>query len=476
MSYEYQRLSPLDTAFLEIEDHSAYMHMAGTSIFDLGPLRTEAGGVNFELIEQQIELLLPRMPRYRQKLDWIPIERHPVWVDDPNFNLHYHLRHTGLPKPGDTRQLKRLIARILSQPLDRGKPLWETWVIEGLEGDRFAMVSKVHHCMIDGVGGVELAQLMLRDRPEAPRLPEPHTYVPRPQPSAVQLVVDELRRRFQLPLDALRQLGPSGAAEELPEGSESAGQGSASQGGGLASIFRTLGSALHQPKSSPLNAQIGPHRRFDWTSMSLEEMKQTGKRLGGSVNDVALAVVTGAVRRFFQQRGAEPQEPFRVLTPVSMRVSHGDTFGNRVSGWIVELPIEERDPAQRIRKIAEQTREFKEKHQASGGQSLIALTDWLPGLLFSIGARAAVHTLPFNMIVTNVPGMQQPVYLMGAKLLETYGTVPIAAHLGLGIAITSYDGRMFWGLHADWDVLPDLHDFALGIDVAFERLQKAAQG
>lgn len=468
----YERLSAQDTSFLLIEDEHAYMHVAGVSIYELGPLRTEDGGVDFERIERSTRALLPRIPRNRQKLKWIPLQNHPVWVDDPNFNLHYHLRHTSLPRPGTERQLKRMAARIMSQPLDRSKPLWESWVIEGLEGDRFAIITKVHHCMIDGITGVNLGEIMMSSKPDPDReIPEPPPYVPRRTPGDRELLLDELRRRAALPFAALRSLGAR-AAEEEPE-SEKEGESLASRAGGVAETFRWVAEG---PGETPLNAPIGPHRRFDWLSMDLEEVKTVRKALGGSLNDVVLATVAGAVRIFFLNRGIDATEmPFRVMTPVSVRrESEQGQLGNRVSAWVVDLPIGEKDPIERLASLSDRTTDLKETHQAEGTDMLMQAADWLPGIVFAVGARFVGQALPFNMVVTNVPGPQQPRYMLGAKLLESYGLVPLLGNLGLGIALGSYNGRLQWGFNADWEIVPDLHEFVQAVESAFDELCQAA--
>jgi WS/DGAT/MGAT family acyltransferase len=464
--YVYERLSALDTAFLMLEDHDAYMHGGWVGIYEAGPLRNEHGGIDFERIEQATEAVLPQIPRYRQKLKWIPYQNHPVWVDDQSFNLHYHLRHTSLARPGTERQLKRMAARILSQQLDRSKPLWETWVVEGLEGDRFAMIMKVHHCMIDGVAGVDLGNILLSTDPNETEIPETHPFVPRRTPSGRELLVDEVRRRLRLPLDAIGNLRRS---SDEPSG-EHEGRSP------LAAARDTLKWGLRRPQETPFNAPIGPHRRFDWTVMDLGAVKAVRKALGGSVNDVVLTIVAGAVRRFFELRGLRPADvEFRTMSPVNVRTeSQHEQLGNRVSAWVVELPIDERNPKDCIAKISAQTAEYKKSGLAAGGDLLMDVTEWLPGGLFELGARVIGQNLPFNMVVTNVPGPPVAWYLLGAKLLEAFGNVPIVGHLGLGVAVGSYAGKMCWGFNADWELLPDLHDFAVAMQESFEEVCNAA--
>jgi WS/DGAT/MGAT family acyltransferase len=485
-NFSYERLSALDTSFLAMEDSNAYMHVAGVSILEAGPLRTEDGGIDFGAIERFTESLLSRIPRYRQKLAWIPFENHPVWIDDPSFNLHYHLRHTSLPKPGSIRQLKRLTARIISQPLDRSKPLWENWIVEGLEGDRFAIIGKAHHCMIDGVAGVDLATIMVSDRPERVEIPEPPTFIPRPTPSSRELFTDEIVRRASLPFQLLRgrvSRNDSGDADSAKRARQAASKKSGTAGAGSgrspsrSAVRDTLGWALQRPARTPLNAPIGPHRRFDWTAMSLTEAREIGKALGGSMNDVVLATVAGAVRRFFKHRGVNPDPiPFRVLAPVSLRTeSDKGELGNRISAWMLDLPIGESDPRERLRRISERTSSLKQENQAAGGEVLMEATEWMPGALFAAAVRAISHQLPFNMVVTNVPGIQRPSYMLGARALESYGVVPLVGNLGLGVAIGSYDEGLYWGFHADWELVPDLHDFVGAIEHSFGQLRDTAE-
>ncbi len=469
MAWKYERLSAQDTSFLLLEDDNACLHVASVGIFERGPLATPDGGIDFEKIERSTRGLLPRVPRYRQKLQWIPLQNHPVWVDDATFNLHYHLRHTALPRPGSERQLKRMAARIMSQPLDHSKPLWENWVVEGLEGDRFAVISKIHHCMIDGMSGMDLANKVMSSRPDEITIEEPRPFVPRAVPSSRELLTDEIARRASLPFALLQGLRKRGA--------EAHGDGAAGSWRSRArSIGETLRWATQPPGETPLNAPIGAHRRFDWLAMDLLEVRAVRKSLGGSINDVVLAIVAGAVRRYFTAHGVDTgSTPFKVMTPVSVRGdSDRHTLGNRVSAWLVDLPIGESDPRARIARVTERTAELKQSQQAVGTDLLMQATDWLPGVLFALGARAAGAALPFNMVVTNVPGPQSAWYMLGARLLESYGMVPLIGRQGLGVALGSYDGRLFRGFNADWEIVPDLHDFVIDVERSFDELCGAA--
>ena len=464
--YSYERLTALDNSFLLLEKSSSQMHVASTMIFDAGPLRRPDGGIDAEAILDHIAAALDRIPRYRQKLMYVPIEDGPVWVDDDQFNLDYHIRHTALPRPGTDAQLKRLSARVMEQRLDRRRPLWEMWIVEGLEDGRFAIISKVHHCMIDGVSGVDLLEILMSPEPSR-EIPEPRHFIPRPLPSRLELVEDELRRRVRLGLRALIDL-PNLLNEIRDDRSQLVHR--------LRALAETLGASYGRATPTPLNQPIGPHRRFDWLTMQLAEFKALRKVLGGSLNDLVLTVVTGAVRRFLERRQVNPAEiAFRIMAPVSVRdESERGALGNRVSAWFVELPIGEPDPCAQLEKIRRITTELKSRRQAVGAAALTEVAEWTPSTLLALGARNVTRVLPFNMVVTNVPGPQFPMYTLGARLLEVHPQVPLLDNLGLGIALMSYNGKLCWGFNADYDVVPDLAGFVAGVRSSFEALQEAA--
>jgi WS/DGAT/MGAT family acyltransferase len=467
MAYAYsERLTALDNVFLALEDANVHMHVAAVAIFDAGPRRRSDGGIDIGPIARHLEAALPQCPRFRQRLAWMPGFDLPLWVDDPRFNLHYHLRHTALPFPGDERQLKRLVGRIVSQQLDRGKPLWEMWIIEGLEGDRFAMLLKVHHCLSDGVAGLDLLAALMSPDPNA-QDPEPPHWIPRPAPGPLSLVAGEVWRRVSLPLDALRAAqaalsSPVRAIGVVRDAVESVG---AAVMGGIA-----VGSP------TPLNVEIGPHRRFDWTRFELAAAKEVKRVLGGTVNDVVLCVVAGAVGRFLEGRGERPGElVFRAFVPVSVRsgVQQG-TLGNRVSFLSVQLPIGERDPLRRMEAVKATTRKLKQSRQAHGTELLEELGDRTFTGLFTQLARLGARQHSFNLVVTNVPGPSFPTYLAGARMRVMYPLAPLLPHQGVSLAIFSYDGGLHWGLNADWDAVPDLHDLVRDLDLEFEELCRAA--
>ena len=464
--YAYDRLEALDTSFLSLEKPNAYMHVASTGIFEAGLLKKPDGGIDVEAIQEAIEGILHLIPRYRQKLKWIPIDSHPVWVDDDQFNLGYHIRHTSLPRPGTLEQLKKMAARIMAQQLDRSRPLWETWVVEGLEGDRFAIISKIHHCMIDGVSGVDLLTILLSPTPEYV-VPQAPPFVPRPVPSRLELLRDEVLRRVSLPFRAVRNLRAfTREAQDIRRELLTR----------VRAVADMLGTSLRAPSATPLNEPIGPHRRFDWLTMEIADIKAVRKALGGSLNDVVLTTVTGAVRKFMERRAVNPASlDFRVMAPVSVRTEdERGQLGNRVSAWFVPLPLDEPDPCKQLERISQKTAELKESKQAVGADALTKVADWTPSTLLSLGARNMTRLLPFNLVVTNVPGPQIPLYMMGAKMIDSFPNVPLTDNLGLGIALFSYDGRICWGFNADYDLVPDLDAFVGFIEESFREIQRAA--
>ena len=469
MSYSHsERLSATDTIFLDIEDAAVHMHVGAVALFESEPLRGEDGRLDFERIRTFADRALHASPRCRQKLAHVPRFEHPVWVDDERFNLDYHVRHTALPPPGELRQLKRLAGRLFSQKLDRGKPLWEMWVVEGLQDGRFAVIMKAHHCMVDGIAGVELLAALLRlDRDAS--LPEDRPFRPRPAPGETRMLFDEVAHRASLPLDLLRG---------VPDSLLHPGQILSSLRESASSLGETIAAGLAPTADTPFNVDLGPYRRFDWIRIPVSRVKEIRKHLGGTLNDVVLATVAGAVGRFLHLRGTDfdTDDVFRVMVPVSVRRKdqHGHP-GNRVVNFLARLPVDERDPRRRLERTIETTRELKSTRRVVGAELLEEIADrTFDGLLTGF-VQLAANTHAYNMVVTNVPGPPRPVYLLGAQLEEIYPLVPLFAGQGLGIALFSYDGDLCWGFSADWDAFPDLHDFARDIGKEFDRLHAAAE-
>ncbi|HEY2776205.1 MAG TPA: wax ester/triacylglycerol synthase family O-acyltransferase [Candidatus Binatia bacterium] len=464
--YSYDRLTALDNSFLILEKPNAYMHVASTMIFEAGPLATAEGGIDADAIKQVFASSLHLIPRYRQKLAYVPFTSQPVWVDDDRFNLDFHIRHSALPRPGSDVQLKRLSGRIMQQHLDRQRPLWELWIIEGLSGNRFALISKVHHCMIDGISGVDMLKILLSPY-ETHDVQETPQFIPRPSPSGLELIRDEVGHWARLPLEAARGVGSLiAAAEDTQRDLLTRGR----------AVAETLGASFRTASATPLNGEIGPHRRFDWLTMNISDIKTIRRGLGGSLNDIVLTIVTGAVRRFLQRRLVDPRRiDFRVMTPVSVRTEdERGSFGNRVSAWTVDLPVGEEDPRRQLDAIRRTTADLKSSKRAVGAEVLTQVAEWTPSTLLSLAGRNITRLLPFNMVVTNVPGPQFPMYMLGAKLLETFPHVPLVDNLGLGIALLSYDGKLCWGFNADYDLVPDLSAYVKATRESFEELREIA--
>jgi diacylglycerol O-acyltransferase len=464
--YSYERLSAQDNSFLLFEKPGLYMHVSSTQIFDLGPLETSEGGVDFGQIKRFIASILHRIPRYRQKLQWIPFENTPVWVDDPDFELAYHVRHAGLPRPGNELQLKKLSGRLMAQHLDRERPLWEMTVVEGLEGGRFAVITKVHHCMIDGASGVDISQILQSPSPERDIEENPPPFIPRRPPTGRELAMDSLNDRLRLPLRALRgfrefRRETENLREELSVRARA--------------VRSTVLSQNRPASATPLNGEIGPHRAFDWCATSLEDVKALRRALDCTVNDVVLTIVTGTFREYLKQRLVDPATlDFRVQAPVSVRRDEDKgKLGNRVSAWLLRLPLEEADPLDQLAKIRQTTRELKQSQQALGVDMMMSLMEVMPSSLFSLAAQSASGSV--NTIVTNVPGPQFPLYMLGAELREMYPQVPLLQNVGIGIALVSYNGRIYWGFNADPQRLPDLGSFVERVGQAFDRIAEAAQ-
>ena len=462
--YAYDRLSAQDASFLLAESDRTPMHVGAVAILEAGSLRGEDGGIDIARYRRAVESVLHWIPRYRQKLAEVPLEGWPVWIDDRHFDLGYHIRHVSLPRPGTLAQLKELCSRILSQRLERSRPLWEIWVIEGLEGgEQFALINKVHHCMVDGVAGAGLAQILMSPTPKS-EPDEPLAYMPRPAPSGRELLADSLRTRVRQPLDALRGLleRPPDAPPRVDDAWRR-----------LRALAELASFGLRPASETPINGDLGPHRRLDWLTMPLGDVQELRSVLGCSLNDVVLATVTGALRRYLFRRRVDPAKlDFRVAAPVSVR-KPGDASaqGNHVSTWIVGLPLAESDPLAQVAALHERTTELKRSQSALGADTLMKLAEWLPPALIEAGVGIA--TGPANTIVTNIPGPQFPLFMVGAPMLAMYPMVPLLPGVGLGIALFSYDGKLCWGFNADYELMPDLRAFHDDVCLAFEQLRAA---
>jgi len=466
MAYSHsERLSALDATFLAIESPSVHMHVGTVGLFEAGPLRSADGGLDMERVRALAEPALRENARFRQRLERVPVFDHWAWIDDARFDLDYHLRHTSLPEPGDARQLKRLAGRIFSQKLDRGRPLWEMWFVEGLADGRFAVITKAHHCMIDGISGVDLLAGFVKVPADARAGRGGARFVPRPPPGPRRLFADELAHRARLPLRAA-----AGGLELLRAPRRTLSR----MGHAVAAVGHALGAGLGSASETPLDVEIGPHRRFDWTRMDLTAVAEVKQRFGGTVNDVVLALTAGALRRFLLGRAAPADElAVHAMVPVSVRrASQRGKLGNRVATLRARLPVDERDPARRIARVIEETRRLKGSDLVEGSELLETLSDFTATSLFAQLSRLGTWTRSYNLTVTNVPGPKEPVALLGARLQEIYPLVPLFSRQALGIALFSYAGGLFWGFDADWDALPDLHELVGAVHEELELLRK----
>jgi diacylglycerol O-acyltransferase len=462
--FSYTRLTELDRSFLIYESLGSPMHVGAVQIHQAAPLRAPDGTLDIERITEYVGSRLHRIPRYRQRVEPAPLGGHPIWVDDPKFNLRYHVRHSRLPKPGDERILKRVCGRIFEQGLDLAKPLWELWVVEGLQDDRVALVSKTHHCMIDGISGVDLMTVLMTPEPTEKAEPPP-VWRPRRGPTALESATAEVDRGVAATLGLVGQL------RDLPGLRDAVVERAAA-------TARVVASNLRGATPTPLNRPIGPHRRFDWLPMSLDEIDRVRHALGGTVNDVVLAVAAGALRRFLRRSRQTDVDDlsFKVMAPVSVRdPRERGQLGNRVAAWFVPLPLDESDPVRRLARVREETEQLKARHEALGAETLTQAVEWLGAAPIALGARLMQNASPFNMVVTNVPGPRVPLYLLGALMLEAHPMVPLLGSLALGIALFSYGRTLSWGFTADWDLVPDLHDLVLAVEREFAKLRQRAE-
>jgi WS/DGAT/MGAT family acyltransferase len=444
-------MSPLDASFLHIEDAVTHMHIGSVGLFEGPP---PAPGE----VKQAVAARLPLVPRYRQKVRFVPLAMgRPVWVEDPHFNLDYHVRRTALPAPGGHQELRNLVGRVMSQQLDRSKPLWELWVAEGLDNGGWALISKTHHCMVDGVSATDLLSVLLdSDREPAP-VPQDE-WQPVREPSSAELLAHSLRLRAASPYEATRTVlsavrGPRQVATQAVD---------AARG-----IVNMRGLLAPNP-STTLNGPIGPHRAWDWARARLADIKEIRAQHGGTVNDVVLAVITNGFRELLLERGEDlTGRVIRTMVPVSVRAeSERGTYNNKVSAMFAELPVHLEDPVKRVEVIHEQMQDLKSSGQAVAAERLTALGGFAPGMLLALGGRVATR-LPqtsVNTVTTNVPGPQHPLYLAGRRMLEAFPFVPLGGHVRVGIAIFSYDGGINFGVTGDLDTAPDIDVVCAGIE------------
>ena len=458
------RLTSTDASFLHQEGPSSHMHIGGLLVFEGPP-------PDFEDYLDHVRGRLHLVPRYRHKLATPPLESgRPVWVDDPSFNLEYHVRHAALPPPGSEEQLFLLAGRIASQALDRSKPLWESWLVEGLEGDRFALIFKTHHALVDGVSGVDLATVLFDLSPDPPPpATDLEPWQPHREPTPADLVVAGMRGAVRTTAEivgraihAVSDPGSSlGVIRDAVEG-----------------IGEIVWAGLNPAPETPLNVEIGPHRRYAVVRQELADYKEVKDKLGGTVNDVVLTVVSGALAGWLRSRGVRTEGlEMRALVPVSVRGKDDrGTLGNRLTVMRGPLPVYIRDPVARLRFVRQAMDGLKESKQAVGAATLAAVNDLAPPTVLAQASRLNFSTRLFNLIVTNIPGPQLPLYVLGRKLQDLFPIAFLPEHHALAVAIMSYNGRLEYGLLGDYDALGDIDEIAAGIDAALTELLAAARG
>jgi WS/DGAT/MGAT family acyltransferase len=459
------RLTGLDASFLHLEDDRSHMHVGAVMTF-------EGAAPAYEEILDAIGARLHQVPRYRQKLAFVPLgQGRPCWVDDPHFNLRYHVRLTALPHPGDEDQLARLAGRLFSQQLDRDKPLWELWVVEGLDGgERFAVISKTHHALVDGISGVDLISVLFDAEPDPsppPAAEDGRRWLPQPAPSSAQLLGQALLERATMPAEIVRGVR---ALFRAPRRIAGAALES------LVGLGTLAWAGLSPAPPTPYNTSIGPHRRFAWLRLDLADVKAIKNALGGTVNDVMLALVAGALARHLRRRGVDTEGlELKAMVPVSIRPDEArGALGNQVAAMMAPLPAGADEPITRFELIHQAMDDIKRSGQAVGAKVLTDLTGFAPPNIMSQAARTVVGQRWFNLVVTNVPGPQLPLYLMGREMRDLFPMVPLAPNQALGVAIMSYNGRVHFGLSGDYDAMHDLADLAGDFEVSLAELAAAA--
>ncbi len=458
------RLTSIDASFLHQEGSASHMHIGGVLIFDGPPPR-------FQDYLDHVRGRLHLVPRYRQKLSTPPLETgRPLWVDDPSFNLEYHVRHAALPSPGSEQQLLRLVARIDSQQLDRSKPLWESWLVEGLESDRFALIFKTHHALVDGVSGVDLATVLFDlEREPAPPSAELEPWQPKPEPSAAELVAAGVRGA----VNATAEIVSRAIGAATRPGTSFAVIRDAAEG-----LGEIVWAGLNPAPETPLNVEIGPHRRFAVVRQELADYKEVKNALGGTVNDVVLTVVSGALADWLHARGIRTEGlEMRALVPVSVRTEEQrGSLGNQLTAMRAPLPVYISEPVARLRVVKKAMDGLKESKQAVGAATLAAVNNLAPPTILAQASRLNFSTRLFNLLVTNIPGPQLPLYVLGRELRDLFPLAFLPENHALAVAIMSYNGRVEYGLLGDYDALPDIDVIADGIDAALQELLTAARG
>ena len=452
-------LSALDAAFLQLEDGSAHMHVGAVLVFD-GP------APSYDEMTDAIARRLHRVPRFRQRVAWPPGKvARPRWVDDPRFDVRFHVHHAGLPGPGTDDQLRTLAAQLFGEPLDKDRPLWELWLVDGLAGDRFAIVNKTHHALVDGIAGMELAALILDlERKPADEGPPPRWEAP-PPPSPMELFAHGVGEQVR---------GAAGVARGLMEVLRDGEQAAASLGRALRGAAEIAGTGLSGSPRSSYNVPICSGRRYAWVERPLDEVRAARRVLGGTLNDLVLAAVSGGLRTHLLRRGEDPAG-LRAMVPVSVRApAEQSDLGNRISSLYGTLPVEEPDALDRLAAVRRVMNDLKHSAQSEGGEAIMAAGDLAPPPLLGLGVKQLASPRLFHLTVTNIPGPQVPLYLLGRELTGLHPIVPLAPEHALGIAIMSYNGRLSFGLLGCERGMADLDHLAADIDDALVELIDAA--
>jgi len=456
------RMSATDAGFFFAEGENTPLHVGSVAVFD-GPAPSYGDLVRLLMSK------LPLVPRYRQRVRSMPLHLgRPLWVDDEHFQILYHVRHTAVPKPGGAEQLRNLAGRVLGQRLDMAKPLWEVWLVEGLEHGRWALISKVHHCMVDGIAGTDLMQLIFDTEPTA-EPPEPSVWTPRSHPSAVWMAAQIVQDVLAHPVSQLVSLPFTLLSAPLEVLRRAAAAGS-----GFAGVARQ---AL-VPAARSLGGPIGPHRRWAWGDTTLAEVKQVRKSLGGTVNDVVLTAITRGFRDLLDGRGELTDRlVVRSMVPISVRRSdERGSLNNQVSAVFVDLPVGEPDPVQRLESLRRQMNQYKRVMDALDARAIMGAADFVAPTLMALGTRAAMRTgQPWaQTVTTNVPGPPVPLYVLGKQMRSLYPYVPIAMGLRVSIGIFSYTGSITFGINADFDAFPDIDVLSRGICRGMDELLEIA--
>lgn len=458
-----ERLSLQDASFLYIENELNHMAIAVVAKFDGPPPKQDE-------IEAMVESKLAVVPRYRQRVRFVPFDLgRPVWCDDPHFNLRYHVRHTALAAPGSDAQLQTLVGRVMSQQLDRTKPLWELWVIEALEDGGWAMLLKMHHAVADGVAATDLLSALLDEDP-GHAYPTPPAWKPEPEPSPIELATRAVVEQLTSPREVLS------AVQSAMEAPRRTLRKTRDFIDGLGTFTRFTNLALE----TSLNGPIGAHRNWRWVATRLDDVKRIRSRHGGTVNDIVLAAITNGFRSLLLSRG-EPVDGLVVRSLVPVSVRGPEEYGildNRVSAMFAELPVGIEDPKERLDSIRRQMDDLKRHHQAAAGETLTSLSGVTPPLLLALGARAfaGVEQLAVQTVTTNVPGPQRPFYAAGRAMRSAYLYVPLASSVRIGIAIFSYDGELTFSVTGDFDTAPDTDVLCEGIADGIRELLDSSSG